>query len=327
MKIGVLCSGGDAPGMNPALRAIVRAGNKYGDDVVGICRGYQGLLNCEFWGGSAKEIDVRDVSGLTSAGGAFLNSSRSDEMRTEAGLQKAANILRRLDFDALITIGGNGTLSGARELGKYWDGQIIGIPGTIDNDCGGTEYTIGFATAAQTGVEAIDKLRDTAGSHDMMFIVEVMGRHCGDLALFIAVASGAELVAIPEVDVTIQEYIEKLERFKIRGKRSMVMVVAEGNKLGGAYQIMNALKEAGSPYEMRAVVLGHIQRGGSPTPTDRLLATRFGCEAIDSIHKGETGKMIGLIGGELALTPLEDIMNKPTDYAAEWAALLERVAV
>lgn len=327
MKIGVLCSGGDSPGMNPALRAIVRAGDKYGDEIVGIRHGYRGLLDEEFWGGEDKKIDIRDVSGLTSKGGAFLNCSRCQEMQTEEGLKKAADVLRKRRFDALITIGGNGTLSGARELARYWDGQIIGLPGTIDNDLLGTDATIGFATAVQTGVEAVDKLRDTAGSHDMMFVVEVMGRHCGDLAMHIALAGGCELAAIPETPTSISELVGKLQRFKTLGKRSMIMIVAEGDDFGGAYKIMNALQEAGAPYEMRAVVLGHVQRGGSPAPSDRILATRLGCFAVDAIHNGETGKMAGEIAGNLVLSPFEDVVVDHRQISPETLALLERVAV
>lgn len=326
MKIGVLCSGGDAPGMNPALRAIVRAGDKYGDNIIGVRHGYQGLLDGDFWN-DGRKIDVREVSGFTNKGGAFLNSSRCQGMRTEEGVKQAAKMLKYRNFDALITIGGNGTLSGARELSKHWDGQIIGLPGTIDNDLLGTDATIGFATAIQTGVEAVDKLRDTAGSHEMMFVVEVMGRHCGDLAINIALAGGCEMAAIPETPTSLEELVGKLERFKAMGKRSMIMIVAEGDDFGGAYPLMNALKEANAPYEMRAVVLGHVMRGGTPAPADRLLATRLGCFAVDAIHRGETQKLAGEIAGVLTLTPFDEALAEHRKISPETIALLERVAV
>ena len=327
MKIGVLCSGGDAPGMNPCLRAIVRAGEKYGDQVVGIRHGYEGLLNEEFWGGEDRAINVRDVSGLTNRGGAFLNCSRSKRFSTDEGRVRAVEVLEKYRFDALLTIGGNGTLSGARDLATVWKGQIIGLPGTIDNDLLGTDMTIGFQTAIQTGVEAVDKLRDTAGSHDMMFLVEVMGRYCGDLATHIALASGCELVETRETPTVISDIVAKLNRFKSLGKRSIIMVVAEGDEFGGAVPIMEELRANGSPYEMRTVILGHVQRGGTPAPGDRILATKLGCYAVDALHKGETGKMAGEIAGQLTLTPLEEVVVGRRDSAVELTKLIERVSV
>ena len=328
MKIGVLCSGGDAPGMNPCLRAVVRAAGAHEDEVVGIRHGYQGLLDEEFWGAGSipREIGIRAVSGLTSKGGTVLNSSRCKDFMTPEGMQKAADNLRKHNFDALITIGGNGTLTGARDLANYWNGQIIGIPGTIDNDLLGTDHTIGFATAVQTAVEAIDKLRDTAGSHDMMFIVEVMGRHCGDLALHTAIAGGCEIAAVPEIPTSIDNIVEKLNYFKNLGKKSMMMVVAEGDDFGGAFATLEALKKAGSPYEMRVVVLGHVQRGGSPVPADRILATKLGCYAVESLHHGETGKMVGEIGNQLVLTPFDDVIVDHRKIAPEELDLLHIVA-
>ena len=326
MKIGVLCSGGDAPGMHPCLRAIVCAGETYGDQIVGIRHGYEGLLNEEFWGGGDGVISPSDVSGLTSRGGAFLNSSRCKRFGSTEGRRLAAEILARRKFDALVTIGGNGTLSGARDLAKFWNGQILGLPGTIDNDLLGTDMTIGFQTAVQTGVEAVDKLRDTAGSHDMMFLVEVMGRECGDIATHVALASGCELVETRDVPTDIAKIVRQLKRFKTIGKRSIIMAVAEGDDFGGAFDIMNALKEAGSPYEMRAVVLGHVMRGGTPAPGDRILATKLGCEAVDALHRGETGKMVGEIKGELVLTPLDEVVVGRRAGAAAITDLIERIS-
>ena len=312
----------------PCLRAIVRAAGSFGDEVVGIKHGYQGLLDEDFFTGKGlpAEISMRAVSGLTNKGGTVLHSSRCKEFATEAGARKAAEILKKHHFDALIPIGGNGTLTGAKDLLKYWDGQIIGIPGTIDNDLLGTDATIGFATAVQTAVEAIDKLRDTAGSHDMMFIVEVMGRHCGDLALKTAIAGGCEIVEIPEIPTSIPKTIEKLRYFKSIGKLSMIMVVAEGDDSGGAFEMLEALKEAGSPYEMRVVVLGHVQRGGVPCPSDRILAAKLGCHAVWALHQGESGKMAGQIGDKLVLTPFEEVIVDHRQVTPEMMALLETLA-
>lgn len=328
MRIGVLCSGGDAPGMNPCLRAIVRTAGALGDEVIGIKHGYQGLMEEDFFTGEglSPEIGVRAVSGLTSKGGTVLHSSRSKEFMTEAGITRAADVLKKHHFDALITIGGNGTLTGAKDLMKYWDGQIIGIPGTIDNDLLGTDKTIGFATAIQTAVEAIDKLRDTAGSHDMMFIVEVMGRHCGDLALQTAIAGGCEIVEIPEIPTSIPKIVDKLRHFKSIGKLSMIMVVAEGDDYGGASEMLEALKEAGSPYEMRVVVLGHVQRGGTPCPSDRILAAKLGCHAVQALHQGETGKMAGQIGERLVLTPFEEVIVDHRQVTPEMMKILETLS-
>ena len=328
MKIGVLCSGGDAPGMNPCLRAIVRTAGAFGDEVIGIKHGYQGLMEEEFFTGEglSPEIGVRAVSGLTNKGGTVLHSSRSKEFMTEEGITKAADVLKKHNFDALIPIGGNGTLTGAKDLMKYWDGQIIGIPGTIDNDLLGTDKTIGFATAIQTAVEAIDKLRDTAGSHDMMFIVEVMGRHCGDLALQTAIAGGCEIVEIPEIPTSIPKIVDKLHHFKSIGKLSMIMVVAEGDDYGGAFDMLEALKEAGSPYEMRVVVLGHVQRGGTPCPADRILAARLGSYAVQALHEGQTGKMAGQIGDQLVLTPFEEVIVDHRQVTPEMMKILETLA-
>lgn len=328
MRIGVLCSGGDAPGMNPCIRAIVRAAGLYHHQVVGIRHGYQGLLDGNFrrGDGNYNVLGARDVSGLTSRGGTILHSSRCPEFATPEGNRRAAEMLTRHEFDALIVIGGNGSLAGALDLSKVWKGQIIGLPGTIDNDLLGTDATIGFPTAIQTAVEAIDKLRDTAGSHDMMFLVEVMGRHCGDLALRTAVAAGCEIVAVPEIPTSIPDIVKKLKYYRELGKRSMVMVVAEGDDLGGAYEMLKALKEGGSPYEMRVVVLGHVQRGGVPCPADRLLAAKLGVGAIEALERGETGKMLGFVNAHLKLSPLEEVIASHREVTDEMMHLLDALS-
>lgn len=328
MRIGVLCSGGDAPGMNPCLRAIVRSAISVGDEVIGIMHGYEGLLNEEFFIDDSGIIfmNLRSVSGLTRYGGTILHSSRSKRMMLPDGVQQAANVLDKYKVDALITIGGNGTLAGARDLSKVWKGQIIGLPGTIDNDLLGTDYTIGFWTAINTAVDAVDKLRDTAGSHDMMFLVEVMGRHCGEIALYTAIASGSEAVCVPEIPTSIDTIVARLHEIKELGKSSVMMIVAEGDDLGGATKINEALRAANCPFDTRVVILGHVQRGGIPCPNDRILATKLGCIAVDAIHQGEAGKMAGIINGGSVLSPFEDVIVNHRQIQPEMLNMLQIVA-
>ena len=309
MRLGVLCSGGDAPGMNACIRAVVRSAVSSGIEVVGILRGYQGILDEDFYrhevNGSV--MALRSVSDIARMGGTVLGSSRCPEFQTEAGLQRAAEILRKHRIDALVPIGGNGTQHGAHDLLAHWDGLIVGCPGTIDNDLLGTDYTIGFCTAVNTAVEAMDRIRDTAESHDMMFLVEVMGRHSGCLALWTAVAGGAEIACIPETPTDIPALVEQLREMKNRGKRSVLMIVAEGDELGGAVEVAKRLVDAGCPFPgVRTVTLGHVQRGGSPVPEDRILASMLGDFAVQAIRKGKTDVMAGIIGGQLTLTPLPE---------------------
>lgn len=328
MRIGVFCSGGDAPGMNACVRAVVRSAIFAGHQVVGIYRGYQGLLDADFFTNSDGQatMNARSVSDLSKAGGTILRSSRSEEFRTPEGQKKAAGVLRKHAVDALIPIGGDGTFRGAVELRKHWDGLIVGCPGTIDNDLVGTDYTIGFATAVQTGVEALDKLRDTAESHERMFLVEVMGRHSGYIALYTALAGGAEIACLPETPTDVNQIIRQLHALKERGKRSIMIVVAEGDEYGGAAVLQQALAAAGSPFTMREVTLGHLQRGGTPAPADRILATALGDFAVRSICHGRTGVMAGQIGSQLVLTPFEETFNKHKPVPAELVTLLESMA-
>jgi 6-phosphofructokinase 1 len=308
MRIGVFCSGGDAPGMNACTRAVVRSAVSKGHEVVGICRGYQGLLEEDFFRRSDGEplMRLRSVSNIVKLGGTVLGTSRSKEFRTEAGVVKAAAILQRHRIDALVPIGGDGTFHGAVELAKHWGGQIVGCPGTIDNDLLGTDFTIGFATAVHTAVDALDKLRDTAESHERMFLVEVMGRHSGYIALYTALAGGAEVVAIPETPTDVGEIVAHLKGLKARGKKSIMVVVAEGDESGGAIKLDAAIRKAGCPFETRVVLLGHLQRGGTPTPEDRILAAKLGDFAVGALDRRASGVMAGEIGGELVLTPLEE---------------------
>ncbi len=328
MRIGVFCSGGDAPGMNPCVRAVVRSAIAADQEVVGICRGYHGLLNEDFFVNAAGHplMTARSVSDLSKQGGTILRSSRSQEFRTLEGQQKAADILRKHAVDALVPIGGDGTFHGAVDLMKLWDGQVVGCPGTIDNDLIGTDYTIGFATAVQTAVDALDKLRDTAESHERMFVVEVMGRHSGYIALYTALAGGAEVVAIPETPTDIPDIINRLRKLKERGKKSIMIVVAEGDENGGAEKLQSDLIAADCPFSTRVLTLGHLQRGGTPAPADRILGTLLGEFAIKSILGGHSGVMAGQVGSSLVLTPFEKTFGQHKPVPQELVSVLDAMA-
>ena len=294
--------------MNACVRAVVRSADNCGHEVVGIMRGYQGLIGEQFFfeqDGTSHLTPLR-VTTWAAHGGAHLRSSRSEEFRSLEGQKKAVDVLRKHNIDALIPIGGDGTFNGAVALGKVWDGQIVGCPGTIDNDLMGTDYTIGFSTAVQTAVEAVDKIRDTASSHDRMFLVEVMGRHSGYIALYSALAAGADVVAIPETDTNFPEIVAYLNKLKQRGHTMAIMVVAEGDEKGGADEINELLKQHDCPFSTRTVVLGHLQRGGVPTPEDRRRASQMGCGAVDAILGGESGVMIGTQDDLCISVPFEE---------------------
>jgi 6-phosphofructokinase 1 len=314
--------------MNPCLRAVVRAAVAEGHDVIGIRRGYAGLLAEQFFISADGEplMKLRSVSGLSKHGGTILHSSRSEEFRTEAGQKKAAAILRKHRIDALIPIGGDGTFHGAVALRDHWDGQVVGCPGTIDNDLIGTDYTIGFATAVHTAVEAVDKLRDTAESHERLFLVEVMGRHSGYIGLYTALAGGAEVAALPETPTDTASIVRHLEVLKARGKQSIMIIVAEGDEAGGASQLRAALTDAGCPFPTRVLKLGHLQRGGAPVPADRILATRLGDFAVRALLDGQSGVMAGLVHGRLMLTPFQETFGKHKPVPEELLTLLERMA-
>jgi len=328
MKIGVFCSGGDAPGMNACVRSVVRSAGSRGHEVIGIMRGYQGLINEEFFLDQDGENHLTgyQVSTWAAHGGAHLRSSRSEEFRSQEGQEKAAQILKKHNIDALIPIGGDGTFNGAVALGKVWDGQIVGCPGTIDNDLIGTDYTIGFSTAVQTAVEAVDKIRDTASSHDRMFLVEVMGRHSGYIALYSALASGADIVAIPETETNFLEIVSYLKKLKSRGHNMAIMVVAEGDEKGGADEINKQLMSHDCPYSTRTVVLGHLQRGGVPTPEDRRRASQMGCGAVDAILRGETGVMIGTQDDQCVSVPFEETFKSHRPVSMDLLTLFNEMA-
>jgi 6-phosphofructokinase 1 len=328
MKIGVLCSGGDAPGMNACVRAVVRAGAQHGHDVVGIYRGYHGLLNEEFFVAEdgKPHMTSRSVSGWSAHGGAFLRCSRSEEFYTEEGQKKAAEILRNHNIDALIPIGGDGTFRGALALSKHWDGQVVGCPGTIDNDLAGTDFTIGFWTAVQTAVEAVDKIRDTAESHERMFLIEVMGRHSGFIAVYTALASAAEIACIPESPTNIDRIVDDLNELKTRRKASIMMIVAEGDERGGARVLYEQLKQHGCPFPMRLVILGHLQRGGKPLSHDRIIAGMLGRGAVNALQDGLNLVMAGIECGRVTFTPLNETVTGKKEIPKHLLDLVQTLA-
>jgi 6-phosphofructokinase 1 len=328
MRIGVFCSGGDSPGMNACLRAVVRTAVSAGHEVIGFMRGYQGLLDEDFFvdRDGQPHMGLRSVSNIIGRGGTILRSSRSKEFQTEAGQRKAADVLRKQKIDALVPIGGDGTFRGCLALAKVWDGKIVGCPGTIDNDLCGTDYTIGFHTAVATAVDAIDKLRDTAESHERMFLIEVMGRHSGYIALYSAIAGGAEIACLPETATDLPGIICHIAELRKRGKSSIVAVVAEGDEAGGAEQVQAAIAAAGCAFEGRVVNLGHIQRGGSPMVSDRILATRLGDFAVRAILEGKTGVMAGEVGNKPVLVPFEQATAGHNTVPPDLVRLLETMA-
>ncbi|MCL4121376.1 UNVERIFIED_CONTAM: hypothetical protein GTU68_041030 [Idotea baltica] len=267
------------------------------------------------------------VANWAGHGGAHLCSSRSDEFRTEKGREKAIKVLQDNRIDALIPIGGDGTITGALKLAEQWDGQIVACPGTIDNDLLGTDYTIGFSTAVETAVDAVDRIRDTASSHDRMFLVEVMGRHSGYIALYTALASGADVVAIPETDTNFPEIIAHLNRLKSSGRMMAIMIVAEGDEKGGAESINQQLIEYDCPFPTRTVVLGHLQRGGKPTPEDRRRAQQVGAAAVQAIIDGKTCVLAGTADDQTILTPLADVIASHRTIPEGLLSVLKQIAL
>ncbi len=299
-RIALLTSGGDAPGMNAAIRAVVRAGDVHGLEVLGVRFGYQGLLEDRF-----ERMGPRTVSNVIQRGGTVLGTSRSERFFLPEGRARAHERLRAREVDALVVIGGNGSFQGAHLLGEEHGLAVIGIPGTIDNDVAGTEATIGFDTAVNTALDAIDRIRDTAFSQDRTFFVEVMGRRCGAIAIASALAGGAEEVLVPERPEELDRLTRSIRSALDRGKRSMIVVIAEGDELGGA-QITADLVARTLDIPVRVTVLGHIQRGGSPTAADRILASRMGVAAVEALLAGERGVMTCLRAGAIVTAPLPE---------------------
>lgn len=288
--IGILTSGGDAPGMNAAIRAVVRAGIYNGYRIMGIRQGFSGLID-----GDIDDMQLSSVADIIHRGGTTLRSSRSDEFKTEEGLKKAINVLNIFGIDGLVVLGGDGTLRGARDLTNAGI-PTIGIPCTIDNDCGYTDYTIGFYTAVETAVDAISKIRDTSTSHGRANVIEVMGRHCGDIALYAGLAGGAESIIVPEVEFNIDEVCKKALQGKNRGKLHHIIVLAEG--VGNAYDVAKPIVEK-TGIDTRVTILGYIQRGGTPTSFDRVLASNMGNKAIELLRDGKSGRALGIKCNEI----------------------------
>ena len=300
-KIGVLTSGGDAPGMNAAVRSVVRSCVYNNVKITGILFGYQGLIDNKM-----KPMDARSVNNIINKGGTILKTARCEEFRSENGRKKAYDNIKKNEIDALVVIGGDGTFTGSMIFQKEFSIPIIGIPGTIDNDIYGTQFTIGYDTALNTVVNAIDKIRDTAISHNRLFFVEVMGRDAGHIAINAGIGAGAEEILVPEANMGLERLLDSLKRSEKSGKSSSIVVVAEGDKTGkNVFEIASYIEKNMPEYEVRVSVMGHMQRGGSPSCFDRVLASRMGVYAVEKLLSGESNSMIGVINNEMTLCPLE----------------------
>ena len=297
-KIAVLTSGGDAPGMNAAIRAVVRAAVFHDLEVTGVFQGYRGLIQGDF-----KRLHVRSVAKILGRGGTILKSARCEEFRSVAGRRAAYDQLRKHDVDALVAIGGNGTFTGAHLLFEETGFPIVGIPGTIDNDLAGSDYTIGYDTATNTVTEAVDKIRDTADSHNRLFFVEVMGRDSGFIALRTGIATGAIAVMTPETKLTVEDLVSILAVGSESNKTSSIVIVAEGFTEGGAFEVARQVKQLTSLYDTKVTVLGHIQRGGDPSCFDRVLASRLGVAAVEGLKSGQRDAMVGVVNDAIVFTP------------------------
>ncbi|MXV14909.1 6-phosphofructokinase [Hufsiella ginkgonis] len=302
-NIGVFTSGGDAPGMNAAIRAVVRTALYYNLQVTGIMRGYDGMIHGEFL-----PMNRKSVSNIIQRGGTILKTARSDEFRTPEGRKKAYDNLVAHGIDALVAIGGDGTFTGANIFIEEFGIPVLGLPGTIDNDLAGTDFTIGYDTAINTVVDAVDKIRDTAESHDRLFIVEVMGRDSGLIALRSGIGVGAEAILIPETKTDINALFKRLEKGR-KDKSSKILIVAEGDDAGGAFEVAAAVKDRFPQYDTRVSILGHIQRGGRPTCMDRVLASRLAVAAVEKLMEGRKGEMVGLVNGDIYYTPFRNAIK------------------
>ena len=312
-KIGVMTSGGDSPGMNAAIRSVVRTCAFHKIECVGIYRGYEGMIEGDFI-----SLDARSVKGIINKGGTFLKSARSKEFMTKEGRQKAYNALKAANIDAMVTIGGDGTFTGALVFNKEFNFPIMGIPGTIDNDIFGTSHTLGYDTALNTVVDVIDKIRDTASSHNRLFFIEVMGRDAGHIALNAGVGAGAEEILIPEEDLGLERLVDSLLRSKKSGKSSSIVVVAEGDKTGkNVFELRDYVEENLEGYDVRVSVLGHMQRGGSPSCFDRVLASRMGVKAVESLLEGKFNYMVGTVNNKLELYPIDKAVKGHSTIDAE----------
>lgn len=322
-KIGVLTSGGDSPGMNAAIRAVVRTCAYHNIECAGIYRGYQGMIEGDF-----KEMGPRSVNNIINKGGTVLKSARSKEFMTPEGRKKAHENLVSNGIDALVIIGGNGSFTGALLFNKEFGFPVIGIPGTIDNDIYGTSHTLGYDTALNTVVEVIDKIRDTASSHNRLFFVEVMGRDAGHIALNAGIGAGAEEILIPEEDMGLDRLIDSLKKSKASGKSSSIVVIAEGDKIGkNVFELKEYFDENMPEYDVRVSILGHMQRGGTPSCFDRVLASRLGVKAVETLLEGKSNYMAGLIKDEVVLTPLEQAVKGKSQIDKELIRVSDIVSI
>ncbi|RZJ53655.1 MAG: 6-phosphofructokinase [Flavobacterium sp.] len=322
-KIGVLTSGGDAPGMNAAIRAVVRTCAFHNIECAGIYRGYQGMIEGDF-----KEMGPRSVNNIINKGGTILKSARSKDFMSAEGRKQAYENLTAAGIDALVVIGGNGSFTGALLFNKEFNFPVIGIPGTIDNDIFGTSHTLGYDTALNTVVEVIDKIRDTASSHNRLFFIEVMGRDAGHIALNAGIGAGAEEILIPEEDMGLDRLLESLRRSKASGKSSSIVVIAEGDKIGkSAFELKDYVEENMPEYDVRVSILGHMQRGGSPSCFDRVLASRLGVKAVESLLEGKSNFMAGLFKDEVLLTPLEQAVKGKSQVNKELIRVSDIVSI
>lgn len=321
-KIAVFTSGGDAPGMNACIRAVVRTALYEKLEVMGIVRGYDGMIHGDFI-----RLQSNSVSNIIQRGGTILKSARSAEFRTKQGRERAARQLHKHQIEGVVAIGGDGTFTGAQIFSEEHGIPFIGIPGTIDNDLYGTDYTLGYDTALNTVVEAVDKIRDTADAHDRLFFVEVMGRDAGFIALRSGIASGAEAILIPETETYIDTLIAKLKAGWERQKTSSIIIVAEGDDAGGAYEVAAKVKERFNHYETKVTILGHIQRGGSPSAHDRVLASQLGNAAVRALLDGRKNEMVGLINRKIAYTPFAKAIKHNQQFNKGLLELAEVLAI
>jgi 6-phosphofructokinase 1 len=320
-KIGVLTSGGDSPGMNAAIRAVVRTGIYHGLEVYGIMRGYQGMMEDDIF-----RMEGRSVANIIQRGGTILKTARCKEFFEPEGRKKAYEILKRRGIDGLVIIGGDGSFRGAVKFSQEYDIPCIGLAGTIDKDIMGTDFTIGFDTAVNTAVEAIDKIRDTMDAHDRIFIIEVMGRDAGYIALHSGIATGAENILVPERKTNMTDIIQSLQEKERRKKLVNLIVVAEGDGFGGANEVEKTLKEALPKAEIRVCILGHIQRGGSPTCIDRLIASRMGYHAVESLLLGRHNVFVGILNNKMNYIPLEQAVKNKGKISEEWMKIVKILA-
>lgn len=320
-KIGVMTSGGDSPGMNACIRAVVRTGIYHELEVYGITRGYSGMIDNDI-----QKMDSRSVANIIQRGGTILKTARCKEFMTKEGRANAYHNLKSHGIDGLVIIGGDGSFKGAQIFSNEFDIPCIGIPGTIDKDIAGTDFTIGFDTAVNTAIEAIDKIRDTADAHDRLFIVEVMGRDAGYIALHSGIGTGAEHILIPERKTDVESIIASLQEKERRKKLVNIVVVAEGDDFGGGTDLANIIKQRIPAFDIRVAILGHIQRGGSPTSMDRLIASRMGYSAVECLIEGKHNVMVGIVNNRMHYTPLDNAIKAKQKISDEWLKIVKILA-